>query len=177
MSSWNHFTSQCHVMDIFYEVDFILGEACMLKYHCILHYGKGCIMIQKGKRHMIVNSPALPWNQFQAEKDLEKFDYVLSVSQLKRIPRKEARVFLAMIRSVESESDPPVVASVATLSPVPTSVQPDQPAGPPDSEIPCVSDLLSEFCEVFWDSLPSALPPERSEGHSISTQLAHPSPF
>jgi hypothetical protein len=42
-------------MDMLYEVDLILGEAFMLKYDCILHYGKGCIMIRKGKRHMIVN--------------------------------------------------------------------------------------------------------------------------
>jgi hypothetical protein len=43
-----------------YEVDLILGEAFMHKYDCILHYGKGCIMIRKGKRHVTMNSPALP---------------------------------------------------------------------------------------------------------------------
>jgi hypothetical protein len=48
------------LMDILYEVDLKLGEAFMLKYNCILCYGKGCIMIQKDKRHMTVNSPALP---------------------------------------------------------------------------------------------------------------------
>jgi predicted aspartyl protease len=36
---------KCYVMDMLYEVDLILGEAFMLKYDCILHYGKGCIMI------------------------------------------------------------------------------------------------------------------------------------
>jgi hypothetical protein len=51
---------KCYVMDMLYEVDLILGEAFMLKYNCILHYGKGCILIQKGKRHMTVNSHALP---------------------------------------------------------------------------------------------------------------------
>jgi hypothetical protein len=41
----------------------------MLKYDCILHYGKGCIMIRKGKRHMTVNSPALPRVQPPVEKE------------------------------------------------------------------------------------------------------------
>jgi hypothetical protein len=52
-----------------------------------------------------------------------------------------------MIRPVESDPIPPVVASVAALSPdVPTAfVQPDQPAGPPSGEVPWVSELLSEF--------------------------------
>jgi hypothetical protein len=69
---------KCYVMDMLYEVDLILGEAFMLKYDCILHYGKGCIMIQKGKRHMTVNSPALPRVQPPVEK--EKSDSVLSAS-------------------------------------------------------------------------------------------------
>jgi hypothetical protein len=96
------------------------------------------------------------------------------------LAQKEARVFLAVIRPAESDSVPPVVASVATLSldePMSMSVQPDQPAGPPGSEVPWVSDLLSEFSKVFQDPLPPGLPPERSEGHGISTEPGHPPPF
>jgi hypothetical protein len=132
-------------------------------------------MIRKGKRHMTVHSPALPWNQLPV--DDEKSDSVLSASQVKRLARKGARVFLAVIRPVESDSVPPVVASVVALSPdVPTtSVQPDQPAGSPGGEVPWVSDLLSEFSKVFQDPLPPGLPPERSKGHSISTESGHPS--
>jgi hypothetical protein len=33
------------------------------------------------------------------------------------------------------------------------------------------------FLKVFQDPLPAGLPPERSEGHSISTELGHPPPF
>jgi hypothetical protein len=131
-----HKAVKCYVMDILYEVDLILGEAFMLKYVCILHYGKGCIMIRKGKRHMTVKSPALPRNQSSVEKDLEKSDSVLSISHLKRMVRKGARVFLAVIRPEESDSVSPVVASVPTMFSEPTSVQPDQSAGPPGSEIP-----------------------------------------
>jgi hypothetical protein len=168
---------KCYVMDMLYEVDLILGEEFLDKYDCILHYGKGCIMIRKSKRHMTINSPALPRNQLPV--DDEKSDYVLSASQVKRLARKGARVFLAVIRPVESDSVSPVVASVAALSPdVPTtSVQPDQPAGPPGGEVPWVSELLSEFSEVFQDPLPPGLPPERSEGHSIPTEPGHPPPF
>jgi hypothetical protein len=141
---------KCYVMDMLYKVDLILGEACMLDYDCILHYGKGCIMIQKGKRHMIVNSPASPRNQSPVEKDLEKSDSVLSVSQLKRKVRKGARVFLTVVFPVESDHVSPVVASVVTLSPEPMSVQPDQiPAGPPGNEIPWISKLLSAFLKCF----------------------------
>src|SRR6478672_5484957 len=152
---------KCYVIDMLYKVDLILGEEFMTKYDCILHYGKGCIMIKKGKRHMTINSPALPRNQLPV--DDEKSDSVLSASQLKRLARKGARVFLAVIRPVDSDSVPPVVASVATLSPdePTTSVQPDQPARPPGSEVPWVSELLSEFSKVFQDPLPPGLPPER----------------
>jgi hypothetical protein len=57
-----HKPMKCYVMDILYEVDLILGEEFLDKYDCILHYGKGCLIIQKGKRHLTVNSPALPRN-------------------------------------------------------------------------------------------------------------------
>jgi hypothetical protein len=140
-----HKPVKCYVMDMLYEVDLILGEEFLDKYECILHYGKGCIMIRKGKRHMTVNSFALPRSQFPV--DDEKSKSVLSASQVKRLARKGARVFLVVIRHVESHPVPPVVASVAALSPdeSTSSVQPDQPAGPPGDEVPWVSELLSEF--------------------------------
>jgi hypothetical protein len=43
--------------------------------------------------------------------------------------------------------------------------------------VPWVSELLSEFSKVFQDTLPPGLPPERSEGHNISTEPGHPPPF
>jgi hypothetical protein len=168
---------KCYMMDMLYKVDLILGEEFLDKYDCILHYGKGCIMIRKSKRHLSVNSPALPRNQLPV--DEEKSDSVLSASKVKRLARTGASVFLAEIRPMESDPIPPVVGSVAALSPdVPTSsVQPDQMAGPPGEEVPWVPELLSEFSEVFQDPLPPHLPPERLEGHSISTEPRHPSPF
>jgi predicted aspartyl protease len=70
-----HKPVKCYVMDMLYKVDLILGED---KYDCILHYGKGCIMIRKGKRHVTINSHALPRNQLPV--DDEKSDSVLSFS-------------------------------------------------------------------------------------------------
>jgi hypothetical protein len=57
-----HKPLKCYVMDMLYEVDLILGKEFLDKYDCILHYGKGCIMIQKGKRHITINSPAMQRN-------------------------------------------------------------------------------------------------------------------
>jgi hypothetical protein len=116
-----HKLVKCYVIDMLYKIDLILGE----EFLHILHYTKGCIMIQKRKRHMTVNNPALSWAQPLVDK--ETSNSVLSASQLKQLARKGARVFLAVIRPVESTSVPPVVVSVVTSSPdVPTSsVQPD----------------------------------------------------
>jgi hypothetical protein len=63
-------------MDMLYEVDLILWEEFLDKYNCILHYGKGCIMIQKGKRHLTVNSPALPRNQLLVDKEKIRLRFV-----------------------------------------------------------------------------------------------------
>jgi hypothetical protein len=152
-------------MDMLYEVDLIPGEEFPDKYDCILHYGKGCIMIRKGKRHMIVKSPAFPRSQLPV--DDEKSDSVLSASQVKRLARKGARVFLAVNRPVESDSVPPVVASVATLSPdVPTSfVQPDQPAGPPGGErYPGFPNRCLSFLKCFRILCRLVCPPSVQKG-------------
>ncbi|CAA9327091.1 hypothetical protein AVDCRST_MAG94-1729 [uncultured Leptolyngbya sp.] len=164
-----HKPVKCYVMDMMYEVDIILGESFMTKYDCILHYGKGCIMVKKGKKHITIVSPASPRSRPLEE---EKSDSsVLSVSQLKRLVRKGARVFLAVLKPLEEEE-----SSLESKMPT-SSVQPDQPAAEPPGEKKWVSDVLSEFSEVFQDPLPVGLPPERSEGHSIPTEPGHPPPF
>jgi hypothetical protein len=59
-------------------------------------------MMQKGKRHLIVNSPALPQNQLPMDED--KSESVLTASQVKQLARKGARVFQAVIRLVRPYS-------------------------------------------------------------------------
>jgi hypothetical protein len=115
-----HKPVKCYVMDMLYKVDLILGEEFLDKYDCILHYGEG---IRKCKRHLTVNSPALA--RYQLLVDEEESKSVLSASQVKRLARKGARVFLAVIRPVKSDPVPLVVGSVVALSPdVPTSFCP-----------------------------------------------------
>jgi hypothetical protein len=46
-------------MNLLFEVDMILGDEFMTKYDCILHYGRKCLMIQKGKRHITVKTPPI----------------------------------------------------------------------------------------------------------------------
>jgi hypothetical protein len=48
---------RCLVMNMLFEVDVILGDEFMSKYNCILHYGRNCLIIQKGKRHIKVKAP------------------------------------------------------------------------------------------------------------------------
>ena len=194
-----HKPVKCFVMNLLFEVDLILGEEFMSKYNCILHYGKNCVMIQKGKRHITVNSPALPRTSLTSDEELNQS--LLSYSQLKRMSRKGARVYLAVLKPVDADEGAPFVAATAAgpvdgvaepmtgvdgvaesaagfppLAPMPRvqPVQPVQPIDPISSEKKWVSDLLSEFSEVFQDPLPVGLPPERAEGHSIPTEPGHP---
>jgi hypothetical protein len=176
---------KCYVMNLLFEVDVILGDEFMARYNCILHYGKSVVMIQKGKRHLTVCSPALPRSRF--DDDEKSNPNVLSHSPLKRLVKQEACVYLASLKPLDVDATLAAVAAVAgseigvnqdhatTLS-EPT-VQPVQPNNPVSSEKKWVSHLLFEFSDVFQDPLPVGLPPVRAEGHSISTEPGHPPTF
>ena len=179
-----HKPVKCLVMNLLFEVDLILGDEFMTKYNCILHYGKNCVMIQKGKRHLTVKSPALP--RSRSDEEAESNSDVLSHAQLKRLVKRGAVVYLASLKPLDPDATLSAIAAVAgsavgnqdhatTLS-EPT-VQPVQPSNPVSSEKKWVSDLLKEFSDVFQDPLPVGLPPERSEGHSIPTEPGHPPTF
>jgi hypothetical protein len=89
-------------------------------------------------------------------------------------------VYLVSLKPLDVDATLAAVAAVAgseigvnqdhasTLS-EPT-VQPVQPNNPVSSEKKWVSDLLSEFFNVFQDPLPVGLPSVRAEGHSIPTE-------
>ena len=178
-----HKPVKCYVMNLLFEVDLILGDEFMDRYNCILHYGKNCIMIQKGKRHVTVKSPALPRSRVVEEKTANPS--VLSYSQMKRLMRKGVPVYLASLKpmddyvppqSVDASSVAGSVGSPTTASPE-QPVQPVQPIDPVSSEKKWVLDLLSEFSDVFQDPLPVGLPPVRLEGHNIPTEPGHPPTF
>ena len=84
-------------MNLLFEVDMILGDEFMTKYDCILHYGRKCLMIQKGKRHITVKTPPMHRDPPEESDDVSN---VLSASQLKRAVRREERVFLASLKLV-----------------------------------------------------------------------------
>jgi hypothetical protein len=60
----------------------ILEDEFMIKYDCILHYGRKCLMIQKGKRHITMKTPPMHMDP-PGESDV--VPNVLSASQLKRV--------------------------------------------------------------------------------------------
>ena len=151
-----HKPVKCFVMNLLFEVDLILGDEFMDKYNCVLHYGRSCLTIQKGKRNITVNSPALP--RTKPVKDDNANSNLLSFTQLKRLMRKKGqRVFLASLKPMEDYSSlPSVVCASATGEPVQPS---GQPINPISSERKWVNDLLSEFADVFQDT--PGLPPSR----------------
>jgi hypothetical protein len=129
-----HEPVKCLVMNLLFEVDMILGDEFMTKYDCILHYGRKCLMIQKGKRHITVKTP--PMHRDPSEES-DAVPNVLSASQLKRAVRQGERVFLASLKLLEPETAAPESAS--------PSVQPDHST----SEKPWVSNLIGKFLKCF----------------------------
>ena len=170
-----HKPVKCFVMDLLYEVDLILGDEFMTQYDCVLHYARKCIVMQKGKRKITVNSPPLPRTNF-VDPD-ETNASLLSHTQLKRMMRKGASVFLAVLKPLDDDKTS-LPADVIASTAVGQSTMPEQQTEPTISpEKRWVSDLLEEFSEVFKDPLPVGLPPERAVGHSIPTEPGHPPPF
>jgi hypothetical protein len=157
-----HKPVKCLVMSLLFEVGMILGDGFMTKYDCILQYGRKCLMIQKGKRHITVKTPSMHRDPPEESDDVPN---VLCASQLKRDVRRGESVFLASLKLLEPET-----ATPASTSP---SVQP----GHSTNEKSWVSDLIGEFFEVFQDPLPDGLPPMKKEVHSIPTESGHPPPF
>jgi hypothetical protein len=157
-----HKPVKCLVINLLFEVDMIMGDEFMSKYDCILHYGRKCLMIQKGKRHITVKTPSM---HREAPDETETVPNVLSASHLKRAVRRRKRVFLATLKLPEPDTSAPESAS--------PSGQQDHPA----SEKPWVSNLIGEFFEGFQDPLPDGLPPMRKEVHSIPREPGHPPPF
>src|SRR3569833_1947630 len=142
-------------------------------------------MIQKGKRHLTVRSPALP--RARMDEDEKTNPDLLSHAQLKRLMKRGACVYLAsllfFVFVAATCNNAAVAGSVsvsnrehATTLSEPT-VQPSQPSDPVSSEKKWVSDLLSEFSDVFQDPLPVGLTPVRAEGHSNPTKPGHPPTF
>ena len=175
-----HKPVHCYVMDLMFEVDLILGDEFMTKYNCILHYGKKCVMIQKGGRYMTLKSPPLPRTSRVEPEGNDANAPMLSFTQLKRAVRKGARVFLATLKPLDNGTfaDPGPSLNAAA----PSSSAPSLDAVPTQSDEPVsdrkwVVDLVDEFSDVFVDPLPVGLPLDRLERHSIPTEPGCPPPY
>ena len=68
---------KCLVMNLLFEVDVILGDEFMDKYDCVLHYGRKCIQIRKGRKHITVKSPPM---HRESPSDFEAVPKVMSAS-------------------------------------------------------------------------------------------------
>ena len=83
---------------------------------------------------------------------------------MKRLVRKGTRVFLVVLTEVDGEPTAAVAGAAPTLdnSDQPTADQLARPAvqRAPGSESPWVAGMLSEFSDMFQNSLPVGLPPE-----------------
>lgn len=145
-------------------------------------------MIQKGKRHLTLNSPPSPREQPQEDNANAS---VLSAKQVKRLIRKRVPVYLAVLKKLDDmpsalcnavftlDIPSTTLDNAGQLADIP-AVQLEPPAGQqasPGSKVPWVAGMFSEYADVFEDPLPPGLPPVRTEGHAIPTEPGHPPPF
>jgi hypothetical protein len=129
-----HKPVKCLVKNLLFEIYMILGDEFMTKYNCILHYGRKCLMIQKGKRHIIVKTPPMHRDPPEESDDVPN---VLFALQLKRDVRREERVFLASLKLLEPET-----AAAASTFP---SVQPDHP----HRKNPELPSIVRMYCRTY----------------------------
>jgi hypothetical protein len=170
-----HKPVKCFVMDLLYEVDLTLGDEFMTRYNCVMHYGKKCMVMQKGDRRITMNTRPLLRTNFVDRDEINAS--LLSHTQLKRMMRKGASVFLAVLKPLD-DVNTPLSADVNASAAVGQSSMPEQQTEPTNSsEKRWVSDLLEEFFDVSKDPLLVGLPPERAVGHSIPSEPGHQPPF
>lgn len=175
-----HQAVRCSVMPLLHGVDVILGQQFMTSHKCILDFERMSVLIKKGRRRVTVLKSAPSAQREPVSKPLPS----LSAMQVKRAIRKNRRVFLAVIKPLGDPIPDSAGASLAASA----SVMSASTSAPTTSKSyynldnlsgkgTWKADLVSEFSDVFKDPLPSGLPPEREEGHSIPTEPGHPPPF
>jgi hypothetical protein len=164
---------KCAVMPLLFGVDVILGQQFMTSHKCILDFDRMCVLLRKGRRRVSVLKSDMPRQKPPLE---NKHVSSLSAMQVKRIFLKRQPVFLAVIKPLDvlDDSSRPSPLSASSGS-TPSKVNYDLKE-PSDREA-WKSGLVAEFADVFKDLLSIGLPPERQEGHSISTEPGHSPPF
>jgi hypothetical protein len=168
---------KCVVMPLLHEVDVILGQKCMSVHMCILDFERSVVLMKKGRRRVtIARASAHGWvNPNEKANPLA----VLSALQLKRAYKNGHQVYLVVIKPIDNPDDNSVDNTVKDFSGLSRSVSNHLATDitDPSGKERWVTGLAEEFSDVFQDPLPSGLPPERDDGHSIPTEPGHPSPF
>jgi hypothetical protein len=164
---------KCAVMPLLFGVDVILGQQFMTSHKCILDFDRMCVLLRKGRRRVIVLKSDMPRQKPSLENKLVPS---LSAMQVKRIFLKRQPVFLAVIKPLDDldDSSGPSLLSASSASTLPKV---NYDLNEPSDREAWKSGLVSEFSDVFKDTLLIGLPPERQEGHSIPTEPGHPPPF
>jgi hypothetical protein len=165
---------RCVVMPLLHEVDVILGQNFMSAHSCILDFQRSVVLMKNlGRwRVTVVRAPIHKWaSPGSSFKPLS----TLSAMQLKRTYKKGERVYLVVIKPIDDPADNSVNNNSGLPCSAPNYMATD--ITDPSGKERWVSDLVEDFSDVLQDPLPTGLPPERDEGHSIPTESGHPPPF
>jgi hypothetical protein len=162
---------RCVVMPLLHEVDVIWGQKFMSAHKCILDFERSVVLMKKGRRRVTV-ARAQVHGRVNPDSSANPLA-VLSALQLRRAYKKGHRVYLAVIKPIDDPVDNPADNTVKDDSAGLSRSAPNYVATDitdPSGKERWVSGLAEEFFDVFQDPLPSGLPPERDEGHSIPTE-------
>jgi hypothetical protein len=168
----------CVVMPLLHEVDVILDQKFMSAHKCILDFERSMVLMKRGRQRVTV-ARAPVHGRVNPDSSTNSLA-VLSALQLRRAYKKGHRVYLAVIKPTDDPVDNPADNTVKDNSaglPHSASNYLATDITDPSGKERWVSGLVEEFLSVFQDPLPSGLPPERDEGHSIPIEPGHPPPF
>jgi hypothetical protein len=169
---------RCVVMPLLHEVDVILGQKFMSAHKCILDFERSVVLMKKGRQRVTV-ARAPMHGRVNPDSSTNSLA-VLSALQLRRAYKKGQRVYLAVIKPIDDPVNNAADNTVKDNSPWLSHSASNYLARDitdPSGKDRWETGLAEEFSGVFQDPLPSGLPPERDEGHSIPTEPGHPPPF
>ena len=146
-------------------VDVVLGDDWLRTRKAILDYGKGTCIVKKGHRRITLEDSMRHGRRLSEDMpSLRGHDSgaspLLSNLQLKRALRKECKLFLINLETIEDQMEDEVEWNVAS----------------PKAPSP-LQHVLDEYKDVFPNELPSGLPPDRGLGHTIPLETGHKPPF
>ena len=158
----------CHVVELADAYEVILGEDWLSKYSATLSWGHKCYVLTKGSQR-ITSVPDAPSQEAPEQPVDGASGKPISAMQAQRA-LLGCRAYVAVCTNARQAVDASCAATqgLAACSPVDTSQLMH------DAEL---GSLLDEFQDVFMDSLPEGLPPERNIGHPIVLEPGAKPPF